>query len=131
MVDDNPVNRKVAEAVLSKLGYAPQVAEDGRQAVDSVMQNKAAGSSFDVVFMDVQMPVLDGLEATRIIKSTHGTAAPVVIAMTAATAIEDRANCVKAGMDDYVSKPINIRELQIVLARWATKRAQKEIGKIS
>ncbi len=131
VVDDNPVNRKVAEAVLSKLGYAPQVAEDGRQAVDSVMQNKAAGSSFDVVFMDVQMPVLDGLEATRIIKSTHGTAAPVVIAMTAATAIEDRANCVKAGMDDYVSKPINIRELQIVLARWATKRAQKEIGKIS
>jgi CheY-like chemotaxis protein len=125
VVDDNAVNRKVAQAILARFGYKIELAEDGRQAADSVALADAAGQPFDVVFMDVQMPVLDGLEATRIIKSAHGRAAPVIIAMTAAASVEDRANCLKAGMDGYASKPINVKELQSVLERWGARRQGK------
>jgi signal transduction histidine kinase len=125
VVDDNAVNRKVAELALARLGYQPAVAEDGRQAVDQVAQARAAGRRLDLVFMDVQMPVLDGLEATRILKSTYGDSAPVVIAMTAAASIDDRNNCLFAGMDDFVSKPINLKEFQATIERWGSRLLHK------
>jgi CheY-like chemotaxis protein len=125
VVDDNAVNRKVAELTLARLGYQPLVAEDGRQAVDQVAQAHAAGRRLDLVFMDVQMPVLDGLDATRIIKSAHGHAAPVIIAMTAGASVDDRSNCFYAGMDDFVSKPINLKEFQATIERWGSRLLRK------
>ena len=125
VVDDNAVNRKVAEATLTRLGYQPALAEDGQQAVDQVAQAESTGDPIDLVFMDVQMPVLDGLDATRIIKSApHGTP-PIIIAMTAAASIDDRSNCFYAGMDDYVSKPINFKEFQATIERWGSRMLHK------
>ena len=127
VVDDNAVNRKVAEAILTRFGYRIELAEDGQQAADRVVRTRAAGEPFDIVFMDVQMPVLDGLEATRIIKSAHGASSPVIIAMTAAASIEDRTRCFQAGMDDYASKPINVKELHAVLELWGARRLGKPL----
>ncbi len=125
IVDDNAVNRTVAELTLARLGYRPAVAEDGRQAVEQVAQARAAGRGFDVIFMDVQMPVMDGLEATRVIKSDGGDGAPVIIAMTAAATVDDRNNCFFAGMDDFVSKPINLKEFQATIERWGSRLLRK------
>ncbi len=125
VVDDNVVNRKVAEATLIRLGYQPGLAEDGRQAVDRVAQAEAAGEPFDLVFMDVQMPLLDGLEATRIIKAAPDGLPPIIIAMTAAASVDDRSNCFYAGMDDYVSKPINFKEFQATIERWGGRMRHK------
>ncbi len=127
VVDDNAVNRKVAELTLARLGYQPVVAEDGRQAVEQVAQAHAAGRRLDLVFMDVQMPVLDGLDATRIIKSAHGDSAPVIIAMTAGASVDDRNNCFYAGMDDFVSKPINLKEFQATIERWGSRLLRKGV----
>jgi CheY-like chemotaxis protein len=125
VVDDNAVNRKVAEATLTRMGYQPELAEDGREAVDQVEQAEAAGRPFDLVFMDVQMPVLDGLEATRMIKAAPGGLPPIIIAMTAAASVDDRSNCFYAGMDDYVSKPINFKEFQATIERWGGRMLHK------
>lgn len=125
VVDDNGVNRKVAELTLARLGYQPAVAADGLQAVDQVAQAQAEGRRLDLIFMDVQMPVLDGLDATRIIKSTHGTSSPVIIAMTAGASVDDRNNCFFAGMDDFVSKPINLKEFQAAIERWGSRLLRK------
>jgi CheY-like chemotaxis protein len=121
VVDDNAVNRKVAELTLMRMGYRPEMAEDGLQAVDQVAQARAAGRRHDLVFMDVQMPLMDGLEATRLIKSEHGEHAPVIIAMTAAASVEDRNNCFYAGMDDFVSKPVNLKQLEAAIERWGSR----------
>lgn len=121
VVDDNAVNRKVAEATLARFGYRPLFAENGREAVDSVDQAAAAGKPFDIIFMDVQMPVMDGLDATRLIKRAGKSASPVVIAMTAAASPEDRTKCLQAGMDDYTTKPVNARDLQATIANWAAR----------
>ena len=121
VVDDNPVNRKVAEVTLTRLGYRPEIAEDGEQAVEQVARAQATDKKIDLVFMDVQMPKLDGLEATRIIKSTHGARAPVIVAMTAGASVDDRSNCFFAGMDDFVSKPINLKQFQETIERWGCR----------
>ena len=127
VVDDNAVNRKVAEATLARLGYQPALAQDGREAVDQVAQAEAAGRPFDLVFMDVQMPRLDGLDATRIIKSAPAGFPPVIVAMTAGASVDDRSNCFYAGMDDYVSKPINFAQFQETIERWGSRALRRRL----
>jgi signal transduction histidine kinase len=126
VVDDNPVNRKVAELTLERLGYRPEIAEDGEQAVAQVARAQTTDKKIDLVFMDVQMPRMDGLEATRIIKTTHGDSAPVIVAMTAGASVDDRNNCFFAGMDDFVSKPINLKQFQGTIERWGAKVRPKQ-----
>lgn len=118
LVEDNAVNQKVATAMLVRLDVSPTLAGDGQAAIDAVAQAVHEGAPFMVVFMDVQMPVLDGLAATRRIRDElPPTAQPYIIAMTANAMDGDREACIAAGMDDYVSKPIRLDVLGESLAR--------------
>jgi signal transduction histidine kinase/ActR/RegA family two-component response regulator len=109
LVEDNLVNQRLAVALLERAGYRVTLAENGLQALEVFVR-----SSFDLVLMDLQMPVMDGLEATRRMREheRHTGAGPVpIIAMTASARSEDRELCFAAGMNDFVSKPINVGEL--------------------
>lgn len=121
IVDDNPTNRKVAGMMLERLGYQAKMVTDGREAVDAVMAAEAAKLGFDVVWMDLHMPNLDGLDATKIIRRAT-IKQPSIIAMTAAAMHGDREMCLQAGMDDYVSKPLEAAQLQRALEAHLHKR---------
>jgi len=113
LVEDNPINRKLAVALLGRAGYAVATAEDGRQAIDAIKRE-----AFGVVLMDVQMPEMDGFEATARIRALGGPRGGTpIIAMTAHAMKGDRERCLAAGMDDYVSKPIQSDELFAAIAR--------------
>jgi CheY-like chemotaxis protein len=113
VAEDNPVNLKLAMKVLGKLGYTPDKAENGKVVLEEVSKK-----NYDLILMDVQMPEMDGLEATRMIRLCLSKQ-PVVVAMTANTLEDGREECLHAGMDDYISKPMNIEELVITLEKWA------------
>ena len=102
LAEDNPINQKLAMAMLGKAGYNVTLAENGRQAVEMYCREP---KNFDIILMDVQMPEMDGLEATRQIRAKGFTAVPVV-AMTANSMAGDREACLMSGMNDYISKPI-------------------------
>jgi two-component system, sensor histidine kinase and response regulator len=108
LAEDNPVNQKLATKLLEKMGHSVSVVGDGKKALEALEQG-----GFHVVIMDVQMPVMDGLEATKIIRNREeGTGAHVpIVAMTAHAMKGDRDRCLEAGMDGYVSKPIALQEL--------------------
>jgi signal transduction histidine kinase/ActR/RegA family two-component response regulator len=113
VAEDNPVNRKLAQAVLRELGYQPDFVVNGVEALDRMTHH-----DYDVVLMDVQMPEMDGLEATRRIRrDCPPERQPRIIAMTAAAFPEDRNRCLDAGMDDYVSKPMDFQALIDALGR--------------
>ncbi len=113
VAEDNLVNQKVALAMLSHLGYRADLAADGREAVEAVRR-----VPYDVVFMDLQMPELDGVGATRQIIAEHANSRrPRIVALTANAYEEDREACLAAGMDDYVSKPLKTESLQDALLR--------------
>ncbi|HYH32362.1 MAG TPA: response regulator [Pseudonocardia sp.] len=101
LAEDNPTNRRLAVRLLERMGYATEVAGTGVEVLDAVRR-----APFDVVLMDVQMPEMDGLEATRRLRAELGPAPPWVIALTANATAEDRAECLRAGVDDYVAKPV-------------------------
>ena len=118
VAEDNAVNRQLALALLGKLGYQADVVENGQEAVDALERE-----AYDVVLMDVQMPELDGLEATRRIRERFGSQdGPTIIAMTANAMEGDREECLAAGMDDYLCKPIRVDELSRALARCRPQR---------
>ena len=102
LAEDNPVNQKLAVMMLNKAGYQVDVAADGKLAVDRF---SVAPDHYDLIFMDVQMPEMDGLEATRELRSRGFTQVPIV-AMTAHAMRGDKASCLAAGMNDYITKPI-------------------------
>ena len=113
VAEDHPVNRDLALAFLDRLGYQADSAANGGELIERL--NRAA---YDVVFMDVQMPEVDGLEATRRIRrDLPPEGQPRIIAMTAAAFPEDRARCLEAGMDDYIAKPVDLGRLVEVLRR--------------
>jgi two-component system sensor histidine kinase/response regulator len=114
LAEDNPVNQRVAVRMLEKQGHTVHVAVNGQIALDAISEHE-----FDAVFMDVQMPVMDGMEAVGVLRqreSLTGRHLPV-IAMTAHAMSGDRERCLAAGMDEYVSKPIEQRELAAALGR--------------
>lgn len=112
LAEDNPVNQKLALRLLSQMAYQAEVAEHGLAAVAAVERD-----DFDVIFMDVQMPELDGLEATRRIRARWPERDIRIVAMTANAMAGDREACLAAGMNDYISKPIRSTELQAALER--------------
>jgi CheY-like chemotaxis protein len=124
VAEDNIVNQKVAMAILLQFGYQTDLAVSGKEVVAAVARQK-----YDLIFMDLQMPEMDGLEATRIICSqTSRSERPYIVALTANAMKEDRDLCLAAGMDDYLSKPIRPQEIKAVIER-AT--AARKVGFIS
>ena len=117
LVEDNRVNQIVARRQLERHGCVVEVASDGREALAMLQEE-----SYDVVFMDCHMPVMDGFEATRAIRALEGDVARVpIIAMTASAMQDDRRRCLDAGMDDFIAKPVNEDALKSILERWLAK----------
>ncbi|MBS0356564.1 MAG: PAS domain S-box protein [Proteobacteria bacterium] len=117
LVEDEPVNQEVAKLFLFDAGLDVAVAGNGAVAVDM-----AAGSPFDLILMDMQMPEMDGLEATRRIRALPAYSQVPIIAMTANAFAEDRAQCMAAGMDDFLSKPVDPDRLFSTILRWLRRR---------
>ncbi|HEX7326642.1 MAG TPA: ATP-binding protein [Rhodanobacteraceae bacterium] len=126
LVEDHPVNQKVAQKLLERLGLAVDLAENGEAALDQLHRR-----SYAAVLMDCQMPVLDGYSATRRLReleSTQHKPRVPVIAMTAHAMAGDRERCLQAGMDDYLSKPLDRAQLAETLARWLQSRGPAGAG---
>jgi CheY-like chemotaxis protein/HPt (histidine-containing phosphotransfer) domain-containing protein len=118
LVEDNAINQQVAREILERFGAAADVAQNGREAVDMVQS-----SFYDVVLMDVQMPVMDGLTATRRIRAMPAGAELPIVALTAHALAEDRDRCLAAGMNDYLTKPIDPDRLLATLGQWIAPAA--------
>jgi PAS domain S-box-containing protein len=116
LVEDNPVNQLVAEGILDSLGYAVVLAENGREAVALFAEDP---DGVDAVLMDCQMPVMDGFDATRSIRAMEEPERRVpIIALTAAAVAGERERCLDAGMDDFLTKPVDVTALRAALLRW-------------
>lgn len=114
MAEDNVINQIVLRKILEKRGFAVDVAEDGLQVVEMVSQR-----SYDLIFMDVQMPGMNGLEATLRIRQTQpADSQPVIIAVTANALKGDRELCIEAGMDEYISKPLRSETIVNVIGKF-------------
>ncbi len=118
VVDDNPTNRRVIEVLLKKLGMGCESAENGEEAVAAI----TSGNIPKIILMDCQMPVMDGFEATKAIRhweSAYRQGRTPIVALTADAFPEDRARCMDAGMDDFLSKPIDFKKLAAMIAKWS------------
>jgi len=121
LADDNPINQKVGLSVLHKLGYRADIANNGLEVLKALEQK-----AYDILFLDVQMPELDGLEAARrICQRWPAEKRPRIVAMTGNALMGDREKCLQAGMDDYISKPVRIGELQLAIERWGPLTTRK------
>jgi CheY-like chemotaxis protein len=125
LVEDNEINALLARRMLEKAGCAVRLCQNGRDAVEAIRRVLAGlDVPYDLLLMDVHMPVLDGLEATRIIHELYASQpdrslkSPPIIALTANAFDEDRRRCIEAGMDDYLAKPFDKNELYRLLERW-------------
>ena len=122
VAEDNLVNQRVAQLMLARLGIEATIVTNGLGALEAVRQ-----AHYDVVLMDVQMPTMDGLEATRRIRSERSDAErPFIVAMTASALVEDRDACTTAGMDDYLAKPVRADDLRSMLTRVAEAGSARE-----
>ena len=116
IVDDEPVNREIAQLMLEDAGMQVDQARDGAEAVD-----RAGQVRYDLILMDIQMPRMDGLQATQAIRRLAGGLAVPILAMTANAFAEDKARCLDAGMNDFITKPISPESLYGVVLRWLTR----------
>ena len=123
LVDDNTINQKVAARLLGKLNCEVDIASDGYEAISRAT---APGAAYQLIFMDIQMPGLDGIAATRAIKAQLGAASPPIVAMTAYSMPDDAARFVEAGLDDYLAKPVKHQQLAQTLARWIAAPPEPE-----
>ncbi|MBU0994705.1 MAG: response regulator [Proteobacteria bacterium] len=121
LVEDNPINQLVATEILEKVNILVDTANSGLGAIESIKEK-----TYDLVLMDVQMPEMDGLEATRLIRSDRTNINLPIIAMTANAMIGDREKCIDAGMNDYVTKPIDTNELFKTMSKWLKRTQKKE-----
>jgi signal transduction histidine kinase/CheY-like chemotaxis protein len=120
VAEDNVINQQVIQHVLQNLGYQPKIVLNGREAVYSMLDEQ-----HDLIFMDLQMPEMDGLEATRLIRQT-AKVQPVIIALTANTMEGDEEECLNAGMNDYIGKPIKLDELVEKLRKWSLELSTRK-----
>ncbi len=115
IAEDNLINQKLSERVLGKLGYKPEIVPNGAEALEGIKQKQ-----YDLILMDVEMPVMNGLEATMLVRQ-RGNFQPIIVAMTANVMEGDRNQCLASGMDDYISKPVQITELVNILKKCSTR----------
>jgi CheY-like chemotaxis protein len=122
LVEDNPINQKVARNLMEQMGYHADLAGNGVEALQALQRQP-----YDIVLMDVLMPEMDGLEATRRIRHQWPPKRqPRIIALTAVAMGGDRERCLAAGMDDYLRKPVQREELQVILERWGGVRRYEQ-----
>ncbi|MFA6469391.1 MAG: response regulator [Bacteroidota bacterium] len=115
VVDDNAINLKVAVKMLERLNYHSDTAVNGAEAVELFKQHR-----YDVILMDIQMPVMDGFEAVRTMRTLEGTVYhTTIIALTANTMAGDRERCLQAGMDDYLAKPVKQTDINGIIEKWS------------
>ena len=125
LVEDNEINQEIALALLRDMGAEVDVANNGEEGVRAFMQN-----DYSLILMDVRMPIMDGLEATRQIRASakHDAATVPIIAMTANAMSGDREKSLEAGMDAHITKPIDIVELESTLAFWLLRAREMPGG---
>ena len=124
VAEDNPINQKLIIRILNKLGYFPDLANNGAEVIDM-----STAHFYELIFMDIQMPEMDGLEATRIIRTSLENQ-PLIVAMTANVMAEDRLACKEAGMNDYLSKPIKLDELMAMLQHVYTMKDSQALTSV-
>ncbi|HXB07180.1 MAG TPA: ATP-binding protein, partial [Puia sp.] len=123
VAEDNIINQELIQQILGNLGYDPDCVENGAFAVIASKEKQ-----YDMILMDVQMPEMDGLEATRMIRQgPKSRSQPVIVALTANAMRGDREECIRAGMDDYISKPVRLDELMRLLQKWAAQPRAKRV----
>ncbi|MDX2284286.1 MAG: tetratricopeptide repeat protein [Bacteroidia bacterium] len=121
VAEDNLINQTVIEGILEKMGFSIRLASDGQEAVDAYEAAPA-----DLIFMDIQMPEMDGITATRVIRERYGReAGPVIVAMTANAMTGVREQYLEAGMDDYISKPFKLNDLEQIISKWSAVLQQR------
>jgi CheY-like chemotaxis protein len=123
VAEDNPVNMLIAVALLEQWGVVAAQASNGAQAVAAVNAQADAGTPFDLVLMDVQMPVMGGYDATRALRQRPGNSAVPIIALTAAALTSERDEALACGMNDFLTKPIEAQRLHDTLLRWHRTRS--------
>ena len=121
LVEDNAINCEVALALLSSVGLSTDTAENGLEAVEMVRN-----TTYELILMDVQMPIMDGLEATRVIRSISGNENLPILAMTANIFEDDRQACLEAGMNDFVAKPVDLENLFLTIIKWLSGRRSSD-----
>jgi CheY-like chemotaxis protein len=114
MAEDNAINQRVGKLILQKAGYDIDLVADGVEAVEAHRIQP-----YDLILMDCQMPTMDGFEASRHIRKMNAQVQPVIIAVTANALVGERERCLKAGMDDYLSKPFQAEQLISLVRKWA------------
>ena len=129
LCDDNVINQKVALRLLQQMGYRADLAANGLEALAALDRQP-----YDLIFMDVMMPEMDGLEATRLIRERQKQPSQfpnykssiIIVAMTASAMQGDREKCLAAGMDDYVAKPVRLEDVRAIVERWGAVAAKAE-----
>jgi signal transduction histidine kinase/CheY-like chemotaxis protein len=124
LVEDNIINQQVAQEILAKANLHVETVNNGKEAVEAV-----AARDFDAVLMDIQMPIMDGYEATRVIRQELGKTDLPILAMTAHAVSEERDKCFRIGMNDHIAKPINRNTLFVALSNWIGETAERHTGK--
>ncbi len=116
LVEDNPVNQKLVERYLLKLGHQIDIADNGAIGLEFLAQK-----NYDVILMDIEMPVLNGIETTKKIVEIYSDNRPVIIAVTASILSAYKEICIQAGMDDYMEKPVSGEQLKVMFEKWSDK----------
>ncbi len=119
LVEDNPINQRIATHMLKKLGHTYEIVNNGKEALEAIKIK-----SFDIILMDCQMPDMDGYTTTKYIRQyqrSNRTKRTPIIAVTAHSMKGDREKCISMGMDDYIAKPIDIKRLSAVIDHWHVK----------
>jgi len=117
VAEDNVINQKMIRNVLQLLGYSSDVVANGLEVIEALKRKR-----YELIFMDIQMPEMDGYEATRIIVDHMINDRPIIIAMTANAMNSDRIKCLDVGMDDYITKPLKVADLQKIFQLWGEKQ---------
>ncbi len=118
MAEDNAINQRVGQLMLRKAGFDIDLVADGSEAVEAHRIQP-----YDLILMDCQMPIMDGFEASSMIRQMKDLTQPVIIAVTANALVGERERCLRAGMDDYLSKPFLAEQLVAVVEKWTVKRS--------
>lgn len=113
LAEDNLINQRVAKGIMENIGFRIDIAANGMEVMEMMKQG-----AYDIILMDVQMPEMDGIEATEKIRANQAIEQPVIIAMTANAMKEDKEKCLQAGMDDYISKPVKVDTLRSIMQKW-------------